>query len=171
MSRNPDYAGEIRFASIDNGLAAQAVPAAAFLEVLQNEYETGAAIPKDHHDIVIDGFQFLANQTVVDWKAVSLTAGVYLLTNLQKGLEAKRNYEYERFMQADGMEPGKESIWQRTKPKLARTAALAGAYAVGTKLNLEQDLIGAFAFGGTAAVYGLIRNRRTNFGRLGRNDI
>lgn len=160
MSEPRDYNAEVTGANIDATIiAALGIPAAAFLDVIQTEFETGQAQPEPDQGIILDGLELLCDQQVVDWKGMVLTGGMFMVTSVQRGLQARKDGEYQRFMLASGMELGDDTFLHRAVPRVARGAALIGAYALGTRLSLGANLAGAFALTGGALGYGMIKAR------------
>ncbi len=170
MSKERDYNNQINTANIDATiLAAQGIPAMAFLEVIQTEFDTGKASPSENPGIMMQGLEFACNQDVVDWKAATLAGGMFMLTSVHRGLKARKNAEYQDFMMKTEMELGHDTLVQRSKSRLGRGAAIIGAYAVGTKLNLPVDLGGAVALTAGAVGYGVAQSRKMGWKLLGRS--
>jgi hypothetical protein len=169
MSKERDYAGQVATANIDaTVLAAQGIPVTAFLEALQTEFDTGKAQPSENGSAMMQGMEFLCNQNIVDWKGVTLATGMFMATSVHRGIKARKNAEYQDFMMKTEMELGNDTFAQRAKERLVRGAAIVGAYAVGTKLNLGADLVGAVGLTAGAVGYGAAQSRKMGWRMLGR---
>lgn len=169
MNTPRNYRNQVTNANIDaTSLAAMGVPATAILEVMQTECDQGQAFQLNDPSIIMQGYEFACNQSYLDWKAMTLATGAFMATSVHRGITARRNAEYQNFMLETGMELGRDSFARRSGARLIKGAAMVGAYAVGTKLNLEADLGGAFAMTAAAVGYAFMQSRKMGWKLLGR---
>lgn len=170
MDNTRNYSGEVLTANIDAvNIGATAIPASMFLEKIQTEFETGKA-PEitAQSGLVLRTFDFLCDQSIVDWKGVTLASGAFIATSVYRGLEARKKAEYQDFMMKSEMEFGEDKPLDKIKGRLVRGAAIIGAYVIGTKLNFETDIGGAIGITGMAVCYGAIQVRKMGWNSSGK---